>query len=483
MTGNETAPPSPDVPAARPDGDVRALNRELSNRHIQLIAIGGAIGTGLFMGSGKAISLAGPSLLLAYLIIGLMLFFVMRAMGEMFLHDLRFKSFQDFSREMIGPWAGFFTGWTYWVLWVVTAAAEMLAIIGYFDFWIGNLNVSMICTAALLLALLGSNLLTVKLFGELEFWFALIKIIAIIALILVGAYMVTTGFTSPDGTVASVTYLWSHGGVFPTGLTGFLAAFQLAIFSFIGTELIGTAAAETADPHKTLPKAINAIPVRIIIFYVLALAAIMAVTPWDRVSPEMSPFVNVFNLAGLVAAASVMNFVVLTSASSSSNSGIFSTSRMLYGLADTGYASKRFARLSGRHVPANALVLSGALVFIAFPVLKIGGTVMRAFQLISSVSSILVLFIWSLIMVAYIMYRRKFPQAHAQASFRVPGAVFMPWVVLVFFLGMIAILALDEETRVALVLTPLWFIALAVVWRLRFAGRPAVVKTPAAAAD
>ena len=461
MTGNETAPPSPDVPAARPDGDVRALNRELSNRHIQLIAIGGAIGTGLFMGSGKAISLAGPSLLLAYLIIGLMLFFVMRAMGEMFLHDLRFKSFQDFSREMIGPWAGFFTGWTYWVLWVVTAAAEMIAIIGYFDFWIGNLNVSMICTAALLLALLGSNLLTVKLFGELEFWFALIKIIAIIALILVGAYMVTTGFTSPDGTVASVTYLWSHGGVFPTGLTGFLAAFQLAIFSFIGTELIGTAAAETADPHKTLPKAINAIPVRIIIFYVLALAAIMAVTPWDRVSPEMSPFVNVFNLAGLVAAASVMNFVVLTSASSSSNSGIFSTSRM----------------------PANALVLSGALVFIAFPVLKIGGTVMRAFQLISSVSSILVLFIWSLIMVAYIMYRRKFPQAHAQASFRVPGAVFMPWVVLVFFLGMIAILALDEETRIALVLTPLWFIALAVVWRLRFAGRPAVVKTPAAAAD
>lgn len=134
-------------------------------------------------------------------------------------------------------------------------------------------------------------------------------------------------------------------------------------------------------------------------------------------------------------------------------------------------------------MPANALVLSGALVFIAFPVLKIGGTVMRAFQLISSVSSILVLFIWSLIMVAYIMYRRKFPQAHAQASFRVPGAVFMPWVVLVFFLGMIAILALDEETRVALVLTPLWFIALAVVWRLRFAGRPAVVKTPAAAAD
>ncbi|WP_316668129.1 amino acid permease [uncultured Propionibacterium sp.] len=453
----------PRTPADPASGD-ESLNRELSNRHIQLIAIGGAIGTGLFMGSGKAISLAGPALLLAYLVIGLMLFFVMRAMGEMLLHDLRYKSFQDFSREMIGPWAGFFAGWTYWILWVVTAAAEMIAIVGYFDFWIQNLNVSMICTAVLLVSLLGSNLLTVRLFGELEFWFALIKIIAIIALILVGTYMVATRFTSPDGTVASVTYLWSHGGVFPTGITGFLAAFQLAIFSFIGTELIGTAAAETADPHTTLPKAINAIPVRIVVFYVLALTVIMSVTPWDRVNPEMSPFVNVFNLAGLVAAASVMNFVVLTSASSSSNSGIFSTSRMLYGLAGSGYASQRFAKLSSRHVPANALILSGALVFIAFPVLKLGGTVMRAFQLISSVSSILVLFVWSLIMVAYIMYRRKFPQPHRESPFRVPGAPYMPWVVLAFFAAMLAVLGMDSQTRIALVLTPVWFLILAVIW-------------------
>lgn len=466
MTVKDEGPPQGSTSVAR-DGQApgeKTLNRELSNRHIQLIAIGGAIGTGLFMGSGRAISLAGPSLLLAYLIIGTMLFFMMRAMGEMFLHDLRYKSFQDFSRVMIGPWAGFFAGWTYWILWVVTAAAEMIVIVGYFDFWIQNLNVSMVCTAVLLAALLGSNLLTVKLFGELEFWFALIKIIAIIALILVGAYMVVTRFTSPDGTVASVAYLWNRGGVFPTGMTGFLAAFQLAIFSFIGTELIGTAAAETADPHKTLPKAINAIPMRIVVFYVLALAAIMSVTPWDKVNSEMSPFVNVFNLAGLTAAASVMNFVVLTSASSSSNSGIFSTSRMLYGLSDTGYAPRRFARLSSRHVPANALVLSVALICIAFPVLKIGGTVMTAFQMVSSVSSILVLFIWGLITVAYIMYRRKFPQDHKESAFRVPGASFMPWILLAFFCFMVAVLALDAQTRIALYLTPVWFIVLAIIW-------------------
>lgn len=443
------------------------LQRGLTNRHIQLIAIGGAIGTGLFMGSGKTISVAGPSILIVYIVIGTMLYFVMRAMGELLLHNLKYKSFQDFSRDLIGPWAGFFAGWTYWILWVVTAAADMIVITGYFNFWVGNLNLSMLCTAALLLLLLGSNLLTVKLFGEVEFWFAIIKIIAIVVLILVAAGMVIGGFTAPDGTVASVTHLWDRGGIFPTGVYGFLAAFQIAIFSFIGIELIGTTAAETANPNKTLPKAVNAIPARIMIFYVLALAAIMSVTPWDEVDPEMSPFVNVFNLVGLVAAASVMNFVVLTSAASSANSGIFSTSRMLYGLSASNQAPPRFSRLSRRHVPANALILSGALVFIAFPILKIGGTVMAAFTMVSTVSAVLILFMWSLIMVAYLQYRKKRPEAHQTSIFKMPGASFMPWVVLGFFAFMVVVLCLEADTRQALMLTPIWFAILAGAWWLR----------------
>lgn len=448
------------------------LERSLTNRHIQLIAIGGAIGTGLFMGSGKTISVAGPSLLIVYLIIGVMLFFVMRAMGEILLHNLDYKSFQDFAHDLIGPWAGFFAGWTYWILWVVTATAELIVIIGYFDFWIGNMHLSMICGALLLLALVGSNLLTVKLFGEIEFWFALIKIIAIIVLIVAGIWMIVTGFVATDGTPASITYLWDRNGVFPNGLNGFLQAFQIAIFAFIGIELIGTTAAETADPHKTLPKAINAIPVRIVVFYVLSLAVIMSVTPWDHVNPEVSPFVNLFTLVGLTAAAGIMNFVVLTSASSSSNSGIFSTSRMLYGLAQSKHAPKSLGELSSRKVPAKALIVSVILVCSAFPLLAIGGNVLKAFELVSTVAAVLILFMWSIIMVSYIQYRKRFPEAHAKAAFRMPGASFMPWVVLAFFGFVTFVLGWSKETRTALVLTPLWFIGLGIVWMIKKKSTP-----------
>ena len=456
------------------------LQRNLKNRHIQLIAIGGAIGTGLFMGSGRAVSLAGPSLLVIYMIIGMMLFFVMRAMGELLLHNLEYKSFQDFAEDILGPWAGFFAGWTYWILWVVTAAAELIAIAGYFDFWIHptglgevqdhDLSLAMLCTFALMMALLGCNLLTVKLFGEIEFWFALIKIIAIIALIVIGAWMVLVHFPVLNGAeTASVSHLWDHGGFFPTGTGGFLAGFQIAVFAFIGIELIGTAAAETSDPKKTLPKAINAIPVRIVIFYVLALAIIMAVTPWNNVDPKQSPFVHLFDLAGIAGAASVMNFVVLTSASSSSNSGIFSTSRMLYGLSLAKQAPKSFGHLSKHKVPAKALILSvGLTMLIAFPVLMMGQGVAKAFESVASVSVGLVLFMWSLILVCYIRYRKLHPEAHKRAAFKLPGASFMPQVVLVFFVFILGLLLWFEDTRLPVSLIFPWFLGLAFVWHFFF---------------
>ena len=447
------------------------LQRNLKNRHIQLIAIGGAIGTGLFMGSGKTVHLAGPSLLLIYLLIGTMLFFVMRAMGELLLHNLEYKSFQDFARDMLGPWAGYFAGWTYWILWVVTASAEVVVIAGYFDFWIKDMTWSMICTFLLLMALLGCNLLTVKLFGEIEFWFALIKIIAILLLIVVGIGMILVNFQSADGTTtASITHLWSaYGplGIFPADGDNFLAAFQIAVFAFIGIELIGTAAAETSDPHKTLPKAINAIPVRIVIFYVLALAVIMSVTPWDKIDPTMSPFVNLFSMVGFAAAAGAMNFVVLTSASSSANSGIFSTSRMLYGLSQSKQAPESFGHLSKHQVPAKALILSVALTCVAFPILVIGGSVMEAFTMVSSVSVGLVLFMWSLVLVCYIRYRKLYPEAHKNAAFRMPGASFMPWVVLLFFGFVVYVLLRYDDTRIALGLTLLWFVGLTISWFVR----------------
>ena len=290
------------------------LKRSLSNRHLQLIAIGGAIGTGLFMGSGKTISLAGPSILIIYMIIGFMVFLVMRALGELLLSNLKYKSFIDFSTDLIGPWAGYFVGWTYWLCWITIGIADLSAIIYYLQFFNGGMPFTpgegvMISVAAIVF-IMGLNLVTVKLFGELEFWFALIKIIAIVVLIAVGLWMIFTGFTSTTGEIASFSHLWSHGGMFPTGVMGFLAGFQIAIFAFVGVELVGTTAAETKDPEKNLPKAVNSIPIRIIVFYVLSLVIVMSGTPWNVIDPAVSPFVNLFSQAGIAAAAIIMNLVV-----------------------------------------------------------------------------------------------------------------------------------------------------------------------------
>ena len=439
------------------------LQRGLSNRHIQLIAIGGAIGTGLFMGSGKTISLAGPSVILVYGIIGFMLFFVMRAMGELLLSNLNYKSLRDAVSDILGPTAGFVCGWTYWFCWIVTGMADVVAITGYTQYWWPDMAL-WIPGALTILLLLGLNLVAVRLFGELEFWFAIIKLVAITALILVGAVMVISRFQSPDGDIAAVSNLIDHGGFFPNGITGFLAGFQIAIFAFVGVELAGTAAAETKDPEKNLPRAINSIPIRIVVFYILALAVIMMVTPWDKVHSDSSPFVQMFALAGLPAAAGIINFVVLTSAASSANSGIFSTSRMLFGLAREGQAPKRWGILSRNQVPARGLLFSVACLVPSLAILYAGASVIDAFTLITTVSSVLFMVVWSLILAAYLVFRRKFPERHAASKFKVPGGAFMCWVVLAFFAFMVVVLTFENDTRSALMATPIWFVILFAGW-------------------
>ncbi|MEH0835013.1 D-serine/D-alanine/glycine transporter [Pectobacterium cacticida] len=440
------------------------LQRNLTNRHIQLIAIGGAIGTGLFMGSGKTISMAGPSIIFVYMIIGFMLFFVMRAMGEILLSNLNYKSFSDFAADLLGPWAGFFTGWTYWFCWVVTGIADVVAISAYSQFWFPDLSqwVSSLLCVLLLLAL---NLATVKLFGEMEFWFAMIKIIAIVALIVVGAVLVMMQFASPSGNVASFSNLWNDGGMFPKGISGFFAGFQIAVFAFVGIELVGTTAAETKNPKVVLPRAINAIPIRIIMFYVFALIMIMSVTPWGAITAERSPFVEMFVLVGLPAAASLINFVVLTSAASSANSGVFSTSRMLFGLAKQGDAPKRFGILSKRAVPSTGLMFSCICLLSGVILIYLIPNVMTVFTLVTTVSAILFMFIWSIILCSYLAYRRKRPQQHAESSYKMPLGIFMCWVCLAFFAFVIILLTLQPDTLQALLVTPVWFIALAVAYQ------------------
>ena len=448
------APPMTD-PAVPPEH----LRRSLSNRHLQLIAIGGAIGTGLFMGSGKTISLAGPSIVLVYLIIGAMLFFVMRAMGELLLSNLEYKSFIDFSTDLLGPWAGFFCGWTYWFCWIITAIADVIAIAAYAQFWFPELA-PWIPALLCVILLLSLNLVTVKLFGEMEFWFALIKIIAICALIITGFGLVAWGFTSPSGHQASFANLYNDGGMFPMGMAGFFAGFQIAVFAFVGIELVGTTAAETADPERNLPKAINSIPVRIIVFYVLALIAIMAVTPWREVVPGKSPFVELFVLAGIPAAASLINFVVLTSATSSANSGIFSTSRMMYGLAEERHAPGFFARLSRAAVPARGLVFSCICLLLGTMLIYLIPNLVTAFTLVTTLAAVLFMFVWSLILCSYIVYRRRRPQLHVASKFKMPGGVFMCGVCLAFFGFVLVLLTLQPDTLYALAISPLWFLLL-----------------------
>ncbi len=443
------------------------LQRRLTNRHIQLIAIGGAIGTGLFMGSGKAISATGPGVLLVYAIIGGVLFLVMRALGEVLLSNLEYKSFADVAHDLIGPWAGFFTGWTYYVCWLVTAVAEVIAITGYISFWWPDLPlwVAPVLTVTLLL---GLNLTTVRAFGEIEFWFSIIKIVAIIALVVVGIVLVVIRFTPPSGAQADIANLWRDGGLFPEKFHGFAAAFQIAVFSFVGTELIGTTAAEAKDPEVTLPKAINAIPVRIVIFYLGALAAIMSVTPWREVSPESSPFVSMFSLAGLGIAAGLVNFVVLTAAASSANSGIYSTSRMLFGLSWSEHAPRVFRTLTARSVPGPALLVTCAALLTSIPLMYVSTSIMTAFIAVTTVASVLFIAVWCIIVVSYMRFRVLRPELHEASTFRLPGGWVAAWGSLAFFAFVTWTLTVEEgETRLAVEVSPLWLVALGLAWWVR----------------
>ncbi|WP_395405807.1 amino acid permease (plasmid) [Arthrobacter sp. UC242_113] len=450
-----------------PEGAISddGMRRGLKNRHLQLIAIGGAIGTGLFMGSGRLASVSGPSILFVYAIIGFFVFLFMRMLGELLLSNLHYKTFGDIAKDLLGPWAGFFVSWNYWFSWVIACVADITAIVAYTQFFWAEIPlwIPALCAGVLLLLL---NLQPVKWFGEMEFWFAIIKIVAILALIAVGAVLILTGFTH-NGFQASITHLWDQGGMFPMGLSGFVLGFQMGVFSFIGVELVGTAAAETENPRRNLPKAINSIVVRILIFYVGSLAIIMSITSWTELVPGKSPFVQTFLLAGFVPAALIINLVVLSSAASSANSGVYSGTRMLFGLAKDGHAPARVALTDARGVPTRAVFVTAVLLFTAIPLLYAGDGVVVAFDFVSTMCATLVLFTWGSIVVSYIVYLRRHPERHAASRFRVPFARLAPWLVLAFFVLLLCAFIYSEGTRWATLATPVWFLLLGIVWQIR----------------
>lgn len=436
----------------------KQLQRELNNRHIQLIAIGGAIGTGLFLGSGQTISLTGPSLLFTYMLIGIVLFAFMRALGELLLSNSKFNSFVDIANEYLGPFGGFVIGWTYWVCWIVSSMSDLTAMGQYFAYWYPQVP-HWLTVLFIVLLLLSFNLLGARLFGELEFWFSIIKVVTIITMVIVGLVLIFLSFKTEYGH-ASFGNLIHHGGMFPHGAAGFLMSFQIAVYSFIGIELIGVTAGETKNPEKTIPKAINNVPIRILLFYIGGLLVIMSVIPWFKVDPDSSPFVKLFTLIGVPFAAGIVNFVVLTAAASATNSGIYSNSRILFGLAKQGLGPKVLTKTNSNGVPYLSMLVSSITLLIAALLNFIFPDAIKLFIYVTTLSTVLFLVVWGMIIVSYIAYVKKNPEQHQSSAFKLWGGKIIAYIVLSFFIFIFILLFFSKDTRVAIFISPLWFIFL-----------------------
>ncbi|MET9929650.1 MULTISPECIES: amino acid permease [unclassified Streptomyces] len=441
-------------------GGGEGYQRGLGARQIQMIAIGGAIGTGLFLGAGKAIHQAGPSLILAYAIAGLVIFFIMRALGELLMYRPVSGSFSEYAREFVGPFAGFVTGWTYWLFWVVTGITEVTAAATYMTYWwdIPQWISALVFTVILY----GANLISVKLFGELEFWFSMVKVTAIIGMILICVGVLTVGF-SDAGDTATVAHLWNQGGFFPNGVGSTLMTLQIVMFAFLAVELVGVTAGESKDPKTVLPKAINTVPWRIAVFYVGALIMILSVVPWTEFQPGVSPFVAAFEKMGLGAGAAIVNFVVLTAALSSCNSGMYSTGRMLRDLSLNGQGPKVFTKLTKSGIPLLGTTFSAALMLVGVWINYVAPG--KAFEYVVSFATISGMWAWIMILVCQIRYRAKANRGELpQSSFKAPGAPYTSWFALLFIGMVIVMMGIDEGARVSLYCAPVWGLLLGVAY-------------------
>ena len=432
--------------------------RGLQNRHVQLIAIAGTIGTGLFLGAGRSLSLTGPSIILVYMLTGAFMYLMMRAIGEMLYMDPDQHTFINFITKYLGKGWGYFSGWSYWVSLVFLGMAEITAVSNYVQLWFPNWPAWQI--QIIFLALLSCvNLIAVKVFGEVEFWFGMIKIVTILALIATGIFMVTTNFETPAGH-ASLTNITSGFQMFPNGWVKFVMAFQMVFFAYQAIEFVGITTSETANPRQVLPKAIKEIPIRIVIFYVGALLAIMAIFPWQQLPVNKSPFVTVFQMVGIKWAAGLINFVVLTAAASSLNSTLYSTGRHLYQIAKETPNSKVMNRLklnslSRMGIPSRAIIFSAIVVAVSAFINILPG-VSDAFALITASSSGVYIAIYILTMLAHLKYRKS--KEFMPDGFVMPAYKVLNPLTIVFFLFVFVCLFLQESTYIGAVGATIWII-------------------------
>lgn len=441
--------------------------RGLQNRHVQLIAIAGTIGTGLFLGAGRSLSLTGPSIILVYMLTGAFMYLMMRAIGEMLYMDPDQHTFINFITKYLGKGWGYFSGWSYWVSLVFLGMAEITAVSNYVQLWFPNWPAWQI--QIVFLALLSCvNLIAVKIFGEVEFWFGMIKIVTILALIATGIFMVTTNFETPAGH-ASLTNITNGFQMFPNGWVKFVMAFQMVFFAYQAIEFVGITTSETANPRQVLPKAIKEIPIRIVIFYVGALLAIMAIFPWQQLPVNKSPFVTVFQMVGIKWAAGLINFVVLTAAASSLNSTLYSTGRHLYQIAKETPNSKVMNRLklnslSRMGIPSRAIIFSAIVVAVSAFINILPG-VSDAFALITASSSGVYIAIYILTMLAHLKYRKS--KEFMPDGFVMPAYKVLNPLTIVFFLFVFVCLFLQESTYIGAIGATVWIVLFGIYsnWR------------------
>ena len=437
------------------------MKRGLKNRHLQMIALGGAIGTGLFYGSTSTIALAGPSVMLAYLMGGIVIFFIMRMLGEMAVDEPVSGSFSYYASKYWGAFPGFLSGWNYWFNYVLVSMAELTAVGIYMNFWFPGLP-QWLSALVCLVAITALNLVNVKAYGEAEFWMAIIKIAAIVSMILLGLGLL---FSSGTPFPRNFSNLWENGGFLPHGVWGLAEATAVVMFSFGGIELIGITAGEAEDPDRSIPRAINQVIWRILLFYVGTMVVLMALWPWNQVGTEASPFVQIFSDVGVPAAAHLLNFVVLTAAVSVYNSAIYSNSRMLYGLAKSGEAPSFFLKLSDRGVPVRGILVSSGITLIVVALnYFLAGHIFLYLMMIATCAAVIS---WVTICVTHLLFRRRCAAEGRGTKFRSP---LYPWtnlISLAFLAGVIFFMTQVPDMQLAVLFLPAWLFVLFLGYQYR----------------
>ncbi|MDD1387821.1 amino acid permease [Pediococcus pentosaceus] len=450
--------------------DLPQLKRSLTSNQMQMIALGGTIGVGLFMGSSSTIKWTGPSVLLAYGFAGLILYLVMRALGEILYVNPSTGSFADYATNYIHPLAGYLTMWSNIFQFIVVGISEVVAVSQYLNYWWPNLP-GWVSSVVVIATLTLANLVSTKAYGAIEFYFALIKVLTIILMIIIGVLVIFMGLGNhwlPVG----LSNLWAHGGFFTGGVKGFLFALSIVVGSYQGIELLGITAGEAANPKKAIVASVKSIVWRILIFYLGAIFVIVAIFPWNQLATVGSPFVETFSKVGITGAAGIINFVVLTAAMSGTNSGIYSASRMLYKLSQEGKVPKIFGKLSSHRVPSVAIltisfgILLGIILNIFLSSFK-GGAV-NLFVLVYSSSVLPGMVPWFVILLSELRFRRANPEIIQNHPFVMPLYPMSNYLAIFSLFLIVVFMFINPDTRASVTVGFVFLMVLTINFIIKF---------------